>query len=660
MTVVTQTSALERRALFWATGAFLFAVLLHIDRVPLWGSFVAFASAGWRIAASHRPIRLPGRSMKTVLTLVLLAAVFLMFRTLNGLTAGTALLVAMGAIKLLETSTRRDHFITVAAALFLLLAACLERQALSRLPLYLIHAWICCSALVIIAHPQSSISNRGAVLFAGRSLLFSLPLAIALFLFFPRLPGAFWALPVSNEATTGLGDSMSPGGISELTISGDPVFRVWFLGEPPPPQERYWRGPVLHEFDGYTWTRPQGRFYRQEQLEYLGNPYHYRVTLEPSSKRWWFALDTVAAAPSRRVFLSYDRQLISAEPVTEATTYEASSYTRTRTQEALSVLGRRYDTALPEGRNPRSRQLAIQMRERAGSEERFISSVLELFRQGGFAYTLTPPLLDLNSVDDFIFNTKRGFCGHYASAFAMMMRAGGVPTRVVTGYQGGEWNPIGRYFLVRQSEAHAWTEVWLDQRGWVRVDPTGVVAPERLQSSILDLLPDAVSAPARFIHRSAWLTNIGQAWDALNAAWNNRVLEFDFRAQLDILARLGFDTPGWQQLGWAFATGLTLWLAWVAWQFGRVPQGARGDRLSRAYQKLCAKLSEAGISREPHVGPLAYAAHVAAARPDLAPTVQPLILHYANLRFGPPPDRAPDISAFERAVARLRIAKSTI
>jgi hypothetical protein len=312
---------------------------------------------------------------------------------------------------------------------------------------------------------------------------------------------------------------------------------------------------------------------------------------------------------------------------------------------------------LPEGRNLRARQFAIEMRERAGSDAAFVQSALEHFRRGGFEYTLTPPLLSLDSVDDFMFNTRRGFCGHYASAFAMLMRAGGVPARVVTGYIGGEWNPIGRYFLIRQSEAHAWTEVWIEQRGWVRVDPTSVVAPERLRAGLLDLLPDAVSAPRRFVHNSRWLTQMGQAWDALNAWWNDSVLEFDFRTQLNILDRLGFDSPGWQQLGWAFALALCFWMLWMAWQMGRLPAGPRSDRLSQAYQRLCAKLASAGIAREPHLGPLAYADAVAAARPDLAGTVRPLLTRYATLRFGRSNNDSSDVSAFERAVAKLRLTR---
>ena len=646
----------DRRALIWSTGSFLMAVLLHIDRVPLWASAAAFACAGWRIAATGRTVRLPGKYFKTALTFLTLGAVLLMFRTLNGLAAGSALLVAMGAIKLLETGNRRDHYITIGAALFLLLAACLERQTILRSPLYLLHTWICCSALIVVAHPRSLLSNRGAAWLAAKSLLFALPLALALFLFFPRLPGAFWAFSKSGSATTGLAESMSPGSISELTDSDDPAFRAWFIGAMPPPNERYWRGPVLHDFDGYTWTSRREHHYVPERVDGLGVAYRYRIAMEPHSESWWFALDTITTPPHRRVRVTYDHQLVGTEAVSELTTYEAISHTRTQSSDPLSILARRFDTALPVGRNPKSRELAAQMRARAATDDEFVKSVLDMFRKRGFEYTLTPPQLDLNSVDDFLFNTRRGFCGHYASAFVMLMRAGGVPARIVTGYLGGEWNPIGKYFLVKQSDAHAWAEIWVNRKGWVRIDPTGVVAPERLERGILDMFPDSVSAQARFMRRTPWLADMGQAWDAMNAWWDAQVVGFNFESQLSMLDRLGFDEPDWQQLGWTFAGTLGAWLLWMTVQLGRAPRGPHQDRITRAYQKLCSKLAHAGIHREPHFGPLAFADAITAQRPDLSATLTPLLTAYANLRFGPKLS-APKVSAFERAVARLDVAR---
>jgi transglutaminase-like putative cysteine protease len=653
----------SRRGLTWATGAFGAGVLLNVDRVPSWVPVAALLFVVWRLMAATRPLRLPGVIVRGLLALLLVAGVVLRFHTLNGLSAGTALLILMGSVKLLETRAQRDQFIVVAAAVFLLLAACLDRQGLVRAPLYLLHAWLCCAALAVIAYaPTASSSatgfdNRAAVLLAGRSLLFALPLAVMLFVFFPRLPGAFWAIPRSDEALTGLGDTMSPGSISQLTASYDVAFRAHFEGAPPPAQERYWRGPVLHEFDGYTWRRTAHSFARIQPLQYLGPEYRYRISLEPSAQRWWFSLDTATGSPDTKVYFTYDYQLISTEPVVEGTHYALVSHTSTRALQPLPQLTRRYETDLHGDRNPKSRALAVKLRAGVASDSAYVATVLELFRTGGFQYSLTPPRLGFDSVDDFLFNTRLGFCGHYASAFVLMMRAAGVPARVVTGYLGGEWNPIGRYFIVRQSDAHSWAEVWLDGRGWTRIDPTGVVAPERLRRGILDILPNAVSAPARFVWSQPWLAALLQRWDALNTAWNDRVVKFNYGDQLRLLQRLGFKSPGAEELGWAFGAGLVGWMLWIAWHVGQGARRARPDKLARAYGALCRKLGRAGVPREPHQGPLAFASEVAKRRPDLATDVHPLLLRYAQLRYGRTErDSYPaNVRNFARRVSRLTV-----
>ena len=666
---------MPRRSLEWVTTAFAVGVALNMDRVPAWIPVLAFGFVLWRLLASALPVRLPGTLTRSALALLLVAVVLIRFRTLNGLSAGTSLLVLMGGIKLLETRAQRDQYIMVGASLFLLLAACLDRQELLRSPLYLLHAWLCCTALGVVAHANSSGSdprpigppsapifgNHAAMTLAARTLLYAAPLAVALFLFFPRVPGAFWAVPHSSVARTGLSDTMTPGSITELTTSYDVAFRARFQGAAPPPEERYWRGPVLHEFDGYTWRRGPGGPYRMQPLEYLGPVYRYQVSLEPSSQRWWFSLDTANAAPNTRVLFTYDYQLIAADPVTEVTTYTAASHTRTRATGELSGLGRIRETALPHGRNPQTLDLARKLRADSRSDSAFVAAALELLRTGGFQYSLTPPALGPDSTDDFLFKTRTGFCGHFASAFVALMRAGGLPARVVTGYLGGEWNPIGQYFIVRQSDAHSWAEVWIEGQGWRRVDPTAVVAPERLRRSILDLLPDAVSAPARFVWSRPWLNGVLERWDALNAWWNDRVVRFSYDDQLRVLERLGFDAPGASQLGWAFASALLVWLSWVAWQLGHRPRRIRPDRLARAYARLCHKLMRAGVERQPSQGPLAYAGTIDRLRPDLAGAVRPLLLRYADLRFGPPrpSGQAADLTGLERDVARLKLAPST-
>lgn len=661
MILDAQHRRLLKAPLLWTTAALLGGMLLHVDRVPFWVTAAALVCIAWRLAAEVKAIRLPGRVAKVSVALMLIAAVLLQFRTLNGLSAGTALLVVMGAIKMLETHTRRDRLVVLGSTMFLLLAGCLDRQDLLRAPLYLLEAWLCCAALATVAQEGGSLSSRAAAVLAARSLALSVPLALLLFLFFPRIVGGFWVLPQGNSAVTGLSDTMSPGSISELSESDDPAFRVRFFGAPPPPEERYWRGPVLHEFDGFTWKRGNG-YYIQPKLEYEGQPYRYRVTLEPSSQRWWFSLDTVSQFPTRRATLQFDHQLIAPEPVTRLTTYEATSYTRTSTASPPSTLLRRVDTRLPDGRNRRSLDLAREMYARAPSDQEFVRAVLSMFRAGGFEYTLSPPTLGRDSVDEFLFDTKRGFCGHYASAFVTMMRAAGLPARVVTGYQGGEWNPIREYFVVRQSDAHAWAEVWLDGKGWTRIDPTAVVAPERLRRGVYDLLPDALSAPSRALRDIPWIYDARQRWDALNDWWNERVVRFDFGTQIDLLKWMGLEDPDWRELGWLFAAGLIGWLLFVAWHVSRALRATPMDRLARAYTKLCAKLARAGAPRAPYEGPRAYADVVEARRPDIAAAARALLKRYAELRFGASSGadaRVPEIAAFEREVSRLRVQRAT-
>ncbi|HTW38926.1 MAG TPA: DUF3488 and transglutaminase-like domain-containing protein [Steroidobacteraceae bacterium] len=649
----------DLRPLLWSAAAFLAGVLLHLERVPLWVIAAACLCAAWSVSVCARRMRPPGRIVKGALALALVGAVLLAFHTLNGLSAGTTMLAGMGALKLLEAYRRRDRYIVIGASLFLLLAACLSQQDLAHAPLYAAHAWLCCAALVIVAHPRSPIGDRAAGMLAARSLLLAVPLAVLAFLLFPRLAGALWSVPSPGAALTGLADTMSPGSISDLSESTDPAFRVWFSGTPPPPAQRYWRGPVLHDFDGLTWSRSALPEHGADgRTRPLGPAYDYRITLEPTEQHWWFALDTVDEAPSPAVQLTTDHVLVSARSVSDPVTYRAISHTLVSDSAPLPRVARERDTRLPPGRNPRSLALAERLQARSGSDAAFVGAVLEFLRTGGFQYTLNPPALGADSVDDFLFGTRRGFCGHFASAFVTLMRAGGIPARVVTGYLGGEWNPIGGYLLVRQSDAHAWAEVWLAGRGWTRVDPTAVVAPERLTRGILDFLPNAASVPERLLLEIPWLASIRQTWDAANAWWTNRVIGFNLNTQLNLLRHIGFAAPRPIELVWVLALAMAGWLAVTAWQLGRLPRAPRPDRLARAYRRLCTKLARAGVPRAPHVGPLAYAEAIARKRADLAPIVGPLLAAYAQLRYGSRETSGElagsRVAAFERGVSRLR------
>jgi hypothetical protein len=331
-----------------------------------------------------------------------------------------------------------------------------------------------------------------------------------------------------------------------------------------------------------------------------------------------------------------------------AVSYRLESFPRHRNLDALEAGARWLDLALPARRNPRSLELAHALRAGAGTDRAYVDAVLDYLRRGGFQYSLSPPRLGANSVDELLFTTREGFCGHYASAFVMLMRAGGVPARVVTGYVGGEWNRFGRYLLVRQSDAHAWSEVWLDGSGWVRVDPTAVVAPERLSSELDDAL-GAAAAGDQGAQESSWFGASVQAWQAMNAWWQDEFIQFNMAKQLNLLGSLGLKSRDWEGLVMLLAAGGTLWLSVLAWR-GRDRSTPRPrDALGRAWRALERKLRHSAAPRAPHEGPIAYSERVARLRPELAGTLKPLARHYARLRYGPGCSGA-QLQRFRRAV----------
>jgi transglutaminase-like putative cysteine protease len=423
---------------------------------------------------------------------------------------------------------------------------------------------------------------------------------------------------------------MTPGGISELSMSEDVAFRVRFEGAVPPLAQRYWRGPVLHEFDGYTWRR--GRSAVPQPVAPLSAPVRYQVTLEPTGHSYLFGLDTIDRIAGPRNFPRFDGQVFAARPITSALAYEGVSYLRVRALAPLSITGRKLDTQLPEQRNPRTRSLALQLRAGSGSDGEYVQRVLRYFHDAGFEYSHAPPLLNQDSSDDLIFRTRLGFCGHFASAYVAMMRAAGVPARVVTGYLGGSWNPVGGYYVVRQSDAHAWTEVWLEGTGWVRVDPTAVVAPERLQRNVNELLGDGTLTGRLFVH-SAWLRSLRNSWDATAAWWQQQVVNYNKAAQLGLLNRLGMSDADYGMLAVILLAGALLWGAWV---YTRNPNGTttRPDALAKVWHGFVVLLRKRGLGIALHEPPRAIAKRMARRYPAAAADIAAFSDQYLELRFG--------------------------
>lgn len=620
--------------LLWVVGGLLLALLPHVVDVRLWIVLLVLAAVAVRITIELRQWSLPPKLVRVAIAVAAMIGVLISYRTLNGLEAGTALLALMGAMKLFETRTRRDLTVLVFVAYMLLFAGFLYNQSLLRLPWMLVTAWLL-TAMLMRLHQSAPISVREALGLTGKMVLQALPLAIVLFLFFPRLPGQFWAVPARGGALTGINDEMSPGDVSELSLSAEIAFRARFEGPLPPPRERYWRGPVLHEFDGRTWRRFPTAL-PEPPLVPSGQTYRYTVTQEPTNRRWVFGLDAVTDWPGRRMFRTFDRQLLSSVEIAALSSFELESHTQYQSPGPLAVTARRADTRLTE-HNPRSKALAREIYARTGDTRAFVQAVLQKFRDEEYYYTLEPPRLEIDSVDDFLFNTRQGFCEHFASAFTMLARAADIPARVVLGYQGGEFNPMGGYLIVRQSDAHAWSEVWIDGEGWVRVDPTAAVAPERVERGMDAALSEDEPVPGRMLKQFGALQQMRLAWDALNTFWNDQIVEFGQQQQRSLLQWLGIENADWEALGTTLVVSLAaffmLLTGWLAWQY----RPKHREPVAQAYAQLCRRLAARQLSRVPSEGPNDYLIRVAARRPDLKGQLDEIRSLYISLRYGPAP-----------------------
>ncbi|HSF78521.1 MAG TPA: DUF3488 and DUF4129 domain-containing transglutaminase family protein [Steroidobacteraceae bacterium] len=641
------------RRLAWTLGGLAAAVAPHVAHLQAWVTAAALSVCAWRLMAERRGWALPGRALRGGITLAAAAGIFIGYQPLNGLDAGTALLTLMAALKLLETRSRRDHVVLVFIGWFLCLATFLYGQDLAAAAWVLPAAWLLSASLLNVARTGHDDESLQPFRTTGAMLLKALPVTLVLFVFFPRIAGHFWGVPSGERAATGLTEEMSPGDISELSINDTVAFRVRFDGPVPPPLQRYWRGPVMAEFDGFTWSRARAQAYDRPPVEYFGDPVSYTVTLEPTSQRMLFALDMVRVWPADMAQQSWDYQLWTRNRIDAVIQYRAESYPNYRAGADLGKALRNRELQLPPERNPQARALAVRMRDATDSDESYVQAVLRMYREQEFYYTLTPPRLQRDSVDDFLFNTRRGFCGHFASSFTTLMRAAGIPARVVGGYQGGDWNPLGGYLIVRQSHAHAWSEIWLPGRGWTRVDPTAAVAPERVEQGLAAALPENEPVAGRLLRRSDLLWQARLAWDNVNARWNDWIVRYSSESQERMLESLGFEQPDWRQLGMLMGAGLALAFvalsAWLAWEFR--PRAA--DAATRSYRAFTSRLARRGIQRAAYEAPRAFLLRVRQLRPDLQQQASAITELYLRLRYAPAPEPG-DLTRLRALVRRFR------
>ncbi|MBK8185525.1 MAG: DUF3488 domain-containing transglutaminase family protein [Candidatus Competibacteraceae bacterium] len=626
---------LEPIALSWLLGALLLAAVPRASELPIWLTLLFGAILIWRWLIAMRGWSLPPRWLLLVVAVLACAGVLIDYRTLFGRDAGVAFLSAMTACKLLETRTLRDGVVLVFLGYLLVMSNLLYSQEI-LLVIYLFAVVLLMLAAQILIHRQhAGLKALAPIWLSGKMALQAIPVMLILFVLFPRIPGPLWGLPKdAYKGRTGLSEQMTPGTVSELSKSDEVAFRVRFNGPIPPPNQLYWRGPVLWNFDGRRWTSGAGAP-RNTPVPFTpeGTALEYSVILEPSNRIWLFALDLPALLPPQTGMTS-SFQLLRQQPVNEVYRYQMRSYPNYRTGH-LDPIERTTALRLPARGNPRARALTAEWRQGGARPEALIDAALFLFREQAFYYTLNPPLLGSDSVDDFLFRTRRGFCEHYASAFVFLMRAAGVPARVVTGYQGGERNTFGDYLIVRQSDAHAWAEAWLEGRGWVRVDPTGAVAPNRIQDGLYAALSDTEELPflARRGGDGEWLRQLAMSWDTVNNSWNEWVLAYGPDRQKEFLSGLGFGPIDWADMTVAMTLmlgGFGLLVAGLRWR-NRGPR----DPVVKAYLHFCARLARRGLARANQEGPLAFAERVAASRPDLAGSVREISRLYALLRYGP-------------------------
>ncbi len=640
------TRVLDRAQFALLAVAVAATIATHLGHLPAWLAPVLALAIGLRVAWRRRHPGAVRAALRLPLAAALLVAVIGEYGNVFGRDPGSAFGCGLLALKLLEAETARDARVALAFCAFVLMSALLFDQSLAFSLLVATVLWLQVAALNRLEPaplPGRQPLWRSLAL-AARLGVAALPLALVAFVLVPRLATPLWGAPGSDGiGRTGLTDRMAPGQFSELMLDDSPAMRVAFDGALPPVSAQYFRAIVLSDFDGTTWTRSLSGLRQGPRPIAAGSGQHhaYRVTLEANRQRWLPALEVPVSVPDGAL-LAGDDTLIANQPVTQPREYRVTSIAGGRDTESLPDYMRRRLLRLPAGFGLRARALAQQWHSQAGGDdEAVVREALALFRSS-FSYTLEPPLLGRDSVDEFLFDTRAGFCEHYASAFVFLMRAAGIPARVVTGYQGGWWSAAGGYLLVRQSDAHAWAEIWRDGSGWQRVDPTAAVAPQRI-----DLGARQVNDAPRW-SQADWLRTLRNHVDLVNRWWTQAVVQFDALRQRALLSEFGIahheygDLLLW--LAAVLALLMTLATLWVL----RGEHARAGDALDRMWRRLRRDLARAGIASQACEGPSTLWQRVDGLDAELARSLRPLVQAYAQLRYGMPvPDPA--------AVARLSL-----
>jgi transglutaminase-like putative cysteine protease len=631
--------------------------VFHLDSII----FVFFAClVCWRFAATTRPALRPGRIPLLLLTVVGALLVYIQYHRFYGRDGGAALFLVGLGLKLMEMKTRREVYLVVYLAFFVALTQYLFSQTIPMAAYTLVAVSLSVSVL-IGANGGPSLTLPEVLKRAAALVGQALPIMVVLFVFFPRVPGPLWKMPSDEtRAKTGLSDTIEPGSVSRLGQSSEPAFRVEFQGEPPPPAQRYWRGPVFWHTDGTRWTLPTERTLDSgRNLELSGPSYRYTVTLEPHPQKWVFALDLPATFP-RELTQTAEYLLLARDKLAERRQYALVSRPGFRTG-PLDPTEQRQGLQLPGEPDARIRTLIESWRSAATEPGGMVNRALRYFRDEPFVYTLKPPLLKDHPIERFLFETRRGFCEHYATSFVYLMRVAGIPARVVTGYQGGVWNPVGRFLEVRQADAHAWAEVWLPKSGWTRIDPTAAVAPERIERGIdleeqspageVSFNPTGEALAERAQGFRDWLRQSRLIWASIDHAWNRWVLSYDPENQRRF----------WDALGIVDWRGVALWLggllalcggaaALLFWPRRKTPP----DPAVMVYNRFLKKLARRGVVKKIGEGPLDFAKRAAAEQPEVGEAIGRITAVFLGIRYGKRAETA-DVKQLRRLVRAFRV-----
>lgn len=643
---------IPRAALSWIIASVILVILPQTLRMPVWVSVIALVCIGWRVLIYAGKLNYPGRPLRVAIVVFTLLVSASQIRDLGvGLDSAASLLALGFVFKLIEMRYKRDIYVVISLCFVMVMVAFLYSQSVVSTIYIASSIVVILGAMVAMNRSTLIPDTSGTARLALKIALQAIPLTIVLFVVFPRI-APLWAVPLQSATnSTGVTDEMSPGDISQLGRSGNLAFRVKFQNTVPPLHENlYWRGLVLEDFDGETWRRTRNsssysvasqlanfQYSWEDRVRTQGEPITYNIILEPTQQPWVFGLH-LAEPVSNNLFQSRNFELFNNGLITQRLSYDLRSFRDNQTDVILLNSARNRSLELPEEGNNRSLEFARSLRATVGSDRDFVYAVLAYFQQNPFFYTLNPPLLGDNRVDEFLFDTQSGFCEHYASSFAFLMRAAGIPARVVIGYQGAEYNRFEDYMMVYQYNAHAWNEVWLEGEGWVRFDPTGAVSPERIELGVEAALRDDPS----FLQESLlsrvtrgnmdWINTLRLRLDAIEYEWNRRVVNYDEEVQFEMFQRLFGEVTDRKVLLLLF-TLAGIVIVGIALSVIRFEPRSRRAPVNRLYRQLSSELERIHLGRYKGEGPLHYCQRVSEAQPAIAELMHEVTRLYLNLNY---------------------------